>query len=203
LREAKRYQQYNKPMKEGLIKDTYELILKEIQTVVTISYIIIVGIGMLFTFQKYSEFGINIFDYADIFDFLLAPFSDFRILLFSTVTIIIVFFFFKLDFLWKRKYPKSYSILNFGLDKKSWFSLYRIFLFAIVFIYYLYLSADFYGKITAKIIKEQAPITLKYSDNQTINGVLIGKTKDLLFLLQHENVIAIPITSLVKEFEIK
>ncbi|MEH6748619.1 MAG: hypothetical protein V7670_17470 [Maribacter arcticus] len=190
-------------MKEGLIKDTYELILKEIQTVVTISYIIIVGIGMLFTFQKYSEFKINIFDYADIFDFLLAPFSDFRILLFSTVTIIIVFFFFKLDFLWKRKYPKSYSILNFGLDKKSWFSLYRIFLFAIVFIYYLYLSADFYGKITAKIIKEQAPITLKYSDNQTINGVLIGKTKDLLFLLQHENVIAIPITSLVKEFEIK
>ena len=78
-------------MKEGLIKDTYELIFKEIQTVITIFYILIVGIGMLFTYHKYSEFGINIFDYADVFDFLVAPFSDFKILLFSTITITLVF----------------------------------------------------------------------------------------------------------------
>jgi hypothetical protein len=46
-------------MKEGLIKDTYELIIKELQTVVTASYIIAVGIGMLLNYQKYSEFGIK------------------------------------------------------------------------------------------------------------------------------------------------
>ena len=189
-------------MKEGLIKDTYELILKEIQTVVTISYIIIVGIGMLFNFQKYSEFGINIFDYADVFDFLIAPFSDFKIVLFSTITIILVFIFFKLDSFLKRKYPKFYSKTNFGWDKKSWFSLYRYASFAVLFIYYLYLSANFYGEVSAKQIKEQLPITLKYSDDETINGVLIGKTKDIVFLLKNEKVIAIPITSSVKEFEI-
>lgn len=62
-------------MKEGLIKDTYKTVITEIQTILTISYIFAVGIGMLFTFQKYSEFGINIFDYADVFDFLIAPFQ--------------------------------------------------------------------------------------------------------------------------------
>jgi hypothetical protein len=50
-------------MKEGLIKDVYEAILKEIQTVIALGYILTVGIGMLFNYQKYSEFNINIFEY--------------------------------------------------------------------------------------------------------------------------------------------
>lgn len=192
-----------KTIKEGLIKDTYELIINEIQTVVTISYIIIVGIGMLFTFQKYSQFGINIFDYADVFDFLIAPFSDFKILLFSSITIIIVFSFFKLDSYWETKYPKSYSKMNLGLEKKSWFNLYRYSTFIILLIFYLFLFSDSYGKISAKQTKKQLPITLKYSDNEIVKGILIGKTKDIVFLFQNEKVIAIPITSSVKEFEIK
>ena len=195
--------QYDLNMKEGLIKDTYELIFKEIQTVITIFYILIVGIGMLFTYQKYSEFGINIFDYADVFDFLVAPFSDFKIVLFSTITILLVFLFFKLDSLYKRKFPKNYSSMNFGWDKKSWFNSYRYFLFFILFILYINLSADVYGKFTSKQTKRKSPINLKYSDNETINGILIGKTKDVIFLLQGKKVKAIPINSLIKEFEIK
>lgn len=190
-------------MKEGLIKDTYELVLKEIQIIVTIPYLLIVGVGMLFTYQKYSEFGINIFDYADVFDFLIAPFSDFKILLFSTITIILVLLLFKLDVAWKRKYPKTYSKMNLGFDKKKWFSICRYFLIASMFIYYLYLSADFYGKFTKKEVMGNSPINIKYSDNENINGIVIGKTKDILFLLQNEKVKAIPINSNVKEFEIK
>lgn len=193
----------NNNMKEGLIKDPYELILKEIQTVVTISYILIVAIGMLFTFQKYSKFGINIFDYADIFDFLIAPFSDFKILLFSTITIILVFFFFKLDALYQRKYPKNYSKMNFGWDKKKWFNFYRSSLFVFLFIFYLFLSADVYGKFTKKQIESDSPINLRYSDNENIQGIMIGKTKDILFLLQKEKVKVIPINSLVKEYDVK
>ena len=39
-------------MKEGLIKDAYELIIKEIQTIITVSYIIAVAVGMLFNFKN-------------------------------------------------------------------------------------------------------------------------------------------------------
>lgn len=190
-------------MKEGLIKDTYELILKELQTVITISYIIIVAIGMLFTYQKYSEFGINIFDYADVFDFLIAPFSDSKIVLFATITIIFVLLFLKIDTFWQTKAPKNYSKLNFGLDKKPWFNTYRLILFTCLFVFYLFISADIYGKLTKKQTLQTAPIHLKYSDNEKIKGLLIGKTKDIIFLLQNNTVKAIPITALVKEFEIK
>lgn len=190
-------------MKEGLIKDTYELIIKEIQTVITASYIITVGIGMLFNYQKYSEFEINIFNYSDIFDFLLAPFADFYILLFAFTSILIVTTFIKLDILWKNRWPKSYSKLSFGYDKKSWAKTYRIVLFAISFILYLYLSADYYGKYTKDKIISQNDISIKLADNEIKSGKLIGKTKDVIFLLKGENVYAMPISSLVKEIKIK
>jgi hypothetical protein len=158
---------------------------------------------MLFTYHRYSEFGINIFDYADVFEFLIAPFSDFKILLFSTVTITISLLLFKLDVLIRRKFPKTTSKMNMGMDKKSWFSTYRYTLVAFMFIYYLYLSADFYGRFTKKEIMQKSPISIKYSDSESINGIVIGKTKDIIFLLQNEKVKAIPINSNVKEFEIK
>ena len=93
--------------------------------------------------------------------------------------------------------------MNFGLDKKSWFSIYRYSMVAFMFIYYLYLSSDFYGRFTKKEIMGNSPISIKYSDNESIKGIVIGKTKDIIFLLQNEKVKAIPINSNVKEFEIK
>ncbi|WP_347175170.1 hypothetical protein [Polaribacter uvawellassae] len=190
-------------MKEGLIKDTYESIIKEIQTVITASYIIAVGIGMLFNYQKYSEFDINIFNYSDVFDFLIAPFSDFYILLFATASILFVSILIKLDTLWKNKWPKSYSKASFGIDKKSWYKTYRIVLFIISFFLYLYLSADSYGKYTKDRINNLNDISIKLADNEIKSGKLIGKTKDVIFLLNNENVYAIPISSLVKEIKIK
>ncbi len=190
-------------MEEGFIKDTYELIIKEIQTVITASYILAIGIGMLFNYQKYSEFDINIFDYSDVFDFLIAPFSDFYILLFATVSILFVVIFFQLDNVWKRKWPKSYSKANFGRDKKSWFKIYRVILFTISSFVYLYLSADYYGRYTKNKIGNQKNISIKLADNELKSGKLIGKTKDVIFLLNKGSVYAIPISSLVKEIKIK
>lgn len=190
-------------MKEKGFREAYGFVLKDLQSFITISYLIIVGVGMLFNFKKYAMFGINIFDYSDVFDFLIAPFSDIKIVLFSTLTIIFVFLLFKLDAVWRRKFPKFYSKIILGWDKKGWFSMYRYVSFAVLFVLYLYISATYYGKITAKQIKNQSSITLKYADNQTINGIWIGKTNDMVFLLQNKKVLAIPIQSFVKEYEVK
>lgn len=40
-------------------------------------------------------------------------------------------------------------------------------------------------------------------DDEIKTGKLIGKTKEIIFLLDGESVYAIPITSLVKEIKIK
>lgn len=190
-------------MEEGLIKDTYELVIKEIQTLVTIFYLLTVGIGMLFNYQKYAEFDINIFYYADILDFLIAPFSDGYILLFATTSIILVYFLIKADIWMKNQWPKTYSVLSLGQAKKPWFKNVIIITYVLSAILYLYLSADIYGSYTKGKIMDRSDISIRLEDNEVRSGKLIGKTKEVVFLLNDENVYAIPITSLVKEIKIR
>ena len=135
-------------MKEGLIKDAYELIIKEIQTVISISYVAAVGIGMLFNYEKFIRFGINIFDYADVFDFLISPFSDFKILSFTLLSILLASIIVYLDILWKRKFPENYSRFNFNWDAKPWFQIMRVLMSGLLFFLYLMIAADIYGDLT-------------------------------------------------------
>lgn len=178
-------------------------IAKEIQPVISVSYIVAVGIGMLFNFQKYSRFNINIFEYADIFDFLLAPFADFQIITFTIGSIVIAYLAFQSDIYWERKYPKSYGRMSFGLHQKRWYSWFRYGTAAFILVLYLYLSAKFYGKVSMNQTKKRPEIELVFADDKTEKGIIIGKTKDVIFLLTGEEVKAIPISSHVKEFQIK
>ncbi len=189
-------------MKEGIIKDTYEVVIKEIQTVITVSYILAVGIGMLFNFKKFYEFGINIFDYADVFDFLIAPFSDYRILVFTIISLTLTYSLFKFELFWKRKFPKSYSKQSFGLDNKIGYKYFRYISFSILAVLILSISANKFGVISKEQIINQASIKIRFSDNEVKKGKMIGKTNDVIFLLKGKKVEVIPITSLVKEIEI-
>lgn len=189
---------------EGIIKNSYELIIKELQTLISISYIIAVGIGMLFSFQKYHRFGINIFDYADVFDFLIAPFSDIKVLLFSLVSIFFGIALIRFDINWKKKHPESYSKINMGMDKKKWFNPVRYTVYSIVLLGYLYMASDRYGDSAKKQIEnESIMIGVKFNDGEVKNGVFIGKTTEYIFLKSNEKITAIPIKSMVKEIEIK
>jgi len=100
-------------------ENTYKVILKELQPFLTLSYLIAIGIGMIFTYHKYSTFGINIFEYADVFDFLIAPFSDLKILIYTVFSLTITYLILKFDLIAERKYPTVYSKSVFGLNKKK------------------------------------------------------------------------------------
>lgn len=177
--------------------------LKEIQTFLSVAYIFGVGIGMLFSYKQYMHFGINIFEYADVFDFLLAPFVDFTIILFTIFSLTISYLLIRLDIWWKARFPQSYSKMSFGWEKKAWYNTYRYIVYSLTFIVYLHSTANLYGKLSVLHIKKQTPITLRYADNETIEGQMIGKTKDIVFLLCDDHVKAIPIASNVKELVIR
>ena len=169
-------------MREGFIKDTTELVIKEIQSVITIAYLFLVGIGMLFTYQRYKEFGINIFEYADVFDFLIAPFRDLSIVGFSLATILIVGFFYVLDTFLARRFPKIYSGLSFYMDQSPSYKWVRLGSFAFMLVIYIYLGADAYGSRSARKTLEQAPITIQFTDGSKAQGYFLGKTQEVIFL---------------------
>src|SRR5690554_2796727 len=188
---------------EQRIKNTYKLLLKDSQTILGISYVIAIGIGMLFTYQKYTKFGINIFDYASVFDFLIAPFTDFRILLFTVISLLVTYLLFVFDSFYQNRFPKSYSKTNFGLDKKIWYRSVRYFSTAILFLSYLFISASSYGNISKRRILNQTDIQVTFADNQIKTGKMIGKTKEVLFLANQTTVDVIPVTALVKEIRVR
>jgi magnesium-transporting ATPase (P-type) len=189
-------------MKEGLINDVYEAVAKELQLLLSISYLIMIGIGMLFNNQRYSEFGINIFQYADIFDFLIAPFEDWRIISFALTSLLIPLAVVIFDKLWREKSPKSYSIANFKWDKKRWYNTMRTISFGGLFLFFTIQAANDYGEKSKSRILEQKDIRIVFADESVQTGKQIGKTSETLFLFQEECVKAIPLNFLVKEIEL-
>ena len=63
-------------------KNTYERVTGELSRFLPIGYLIMVIIGMIFNYFRFDMFGLNIFQYASVFDFLISPFEDMHILLF-------------------------------------------------------------------------------------------------------------------------
>lgn len=189
-------------MNEGIIKDTYEVILKEMQTILSVLYLFMVGIGMVFTYQKYANFGINIFNYADIFDFLIAPFSDLVIIFFTAGSLILTGLFLLVDSYWAKNSPRFYSKIYFGWNKKSWFVPYRLSGFLILFLTYIYISSDVYGKFKRDEILAQPIAAITFSNEKTEEGIIIGKTKEVIFFLHNDRVKVIPLSSSVREIEL-
>ena len=89
------------------------------QAYITLGYLTVVIIGMMFDYDYYKRFNINIFEYADVLDFLLAPVKSITLMLFAFTTVILVLIFFRLDKLWLAKFPKTYKRFNFGMDKAA------------------------------------------------------------------------------------
>ncbi len=183
--------------KNGLIDDKYELIVKEFQTIISVFYIILVGIGMIFSYSKYSKFGINIFQYSDIFDFLLTPFRDFSIFIFTFLTGLLVYFVYKLDTFTKNKFPKFYSS-KYNLGGGTMKS-YPVITIIIISIMYLIIFSNKYGKRNKEhFIKKPKKVEILLSNNISIKGDLIGKNNNYIFLLKSDNVKIYPNNSIIE-----
>lgn len=185
-------------MNTAQIRSSYRTVAKEIQLMSALFYVLAIGIGMLFNYFKFEKFNINIFDYSDVWDFLVIPFSDYRILVFTLISVIVAYGFYRFDAWWHRKYPRSYSKANFGMDKKPWFNRYLYATILFLFFWYLLIGANLYGSVVQKQINNSNSVQVCFSDNETMSGKLIGKTKDVFFLLSDEKVQIIPLGTGVK-----
>jgi len=177
---------------EGLIKNAIEHILNEVQTVLSLGYVLLVTIGMFFQYERYSEFGINIFQYADVFDFLIAPFEDFDIIFFFLVSIGIIIALYIMDIWMEKHTPKFYVFMTFGMVNKSWYKMSRIGTFIFLLVLYVHLGADYYGKSYKRQFLDRPTIQLYYTTGSMEEGRVIGKTNEVLFFLVDQRVKIIP-----------
>ncbi|MBI1183995.1 hypothetical protein GC194_06975 [bacterium] len=166
-----------------------------VQNYITTWYLLAVAIGMLFTYKRYAQFGINIFDYADVFDFLIAPFSDLKILFFTLVALAFPVLMLLVNrFVWKNKRLASLRARH-GFSPKSY-------LLVVLIICYVYVAANYYAAVAAAEIVHQAPVQIIYQNNEKLQGQLIGKTGDVVFLLINEKVSVVPLNSAVVQMQL-
>lgn len=155
---------------ENKAKSPYIKLLQESQSILALSYVAAIGIGMLFTYRKYDVFGINIFDYADVFDFLIAPFADYKILLFTLISLLLTYIIFKSDRAYQRYFPKSYNKMNFGLGSQKWYQPLRNISLAILFLLYLFMAAKKYGELTKQHILINENVTVEFAGDEKKTG---------------------------------
>ncbi|MEL6251005.1 MAG: hypothetical protein AAFR87_03240 [Bacteroidota bacterium] len=188
-------------MEKGILKSTWEIFLKEIQTILSILYLSMIGIGMLFNYKKYNSFGINIFEYADVFHFLIAPFQDLTIMYVAIMGILIPVSLYRLWKLISRRFPRIRVILSLGMSKKSWFEPIRFIILGLIFLYFISEFAQGYANFTRDNIELLPSIKITYSDNHSTEGKMLGKTQEVLFLYKENKIKVILITAAVKEIE--
>ena len=173
-------------------KNTYERVTGELSRFLPIGYLIMVIIGMIFNYFRFDMFGLNIFQYASVFDFLISPFEDMHILLFIFGSMLLVLFTMKMDKLWKKHFPKSYKKWTFKWTERSW---YKPASYIFVITAYIFYGAYFYGVYTYNAVPQKKDITVRYQNNETLTGKQIGKVGNALFLLCGEKVKIIPATA--------
>lgn len=171
------------------------------QAYITLGYLTIVVIGMMFDYKYYSHFAINIFEYADILDFLLAPVKNLELILFASASLVAVLIFFRLDKLWQDRWPKTYKRFNFGMSIEA-LKKYRPFIIVFASLAYLNLASEFYGDRMFKRFQD-SPKNIEVifeSDQRVIKGKLIGKNADYILMQTDDLAVkAIPVSSDVQE----
>jgi hypothetical protein len=187
---------------EGIVNDRIELVLKELQNVLTFGYISLIIIGMIFEATYYYHFGINIFEYSDILDFLLAPFRrpiSIYMLLFiiglSALT-------YRMDVYTQKRYPKLHRVFNLYLYDIPFMKRNRIWVFIIMAIILLFVYANLIGAEARNELPDlPADIEVVFSDTNvpSLTGRKIGQNQQYIFVLEaEEKVRIIPIDSDVR-----
>lgn len=189
-------------MTEKEFKERYNRIATELPRMLPLCYIATIGIGMAFNFSKFKFFGINIFQYASVFDFLISPFEDPIIICFFLFSTIIPTGAYFLDKYLMKRFPKFTKKSSFGMSDKTWYKPTLRITYLILIPTYVFIASMYYGIYSYHTVKAQEEIVVRYNDNEEVSGKQIGKVGNTLFLLNDSEVKVIPIDSYVKDIQI-
>ncbi len=171
-------------------ENPFQLFFKEPQRFLGIAYLLLILLGMLQEGVYYSTFKINIFEYSEVFDFLMAPFRH------SISIVILCFLFFVsyalylFDLFLQKNHPRIHDILNWRVNKKEWFQAYRIaafsfFFLSFLFYYFMYNSNKQKNNLLAKETTN-VKIVFDSQQNNYLVANKIGATTNYIFILDKE-----------------
>jgi hypothetical protein len=207
--------------KPGYLKKIFEYILEHPAVAGTVIYFGVSVIGVIYTWALYREFQINIFDFAETNDFLLAAFKEpfaFAMGIVSVLGGVVCMLVYKYIELatdaYKRFIYRLFRLKPGKLNMPSKSSnpiksAIRISCTTILLLVYLFIPAYFYAKKNADDIinNEKSIVNVLYKERrdealtpvaQRLKASLIGSTDKFLFFYVHSDKqsIVIPIANI-------
>jgi hypothetical protein len=177
------------------VKNLIQYFQKEPGHALTFGYIMLIAIGLFFDFSYYYALKINVIQFVELDDLLLAPIQDVWILVTVFAFCLFVYGIIEWDIWWRKTNPKSYLKWNTWSGNKDPFSekamRRRSFLFPLMFIFYIVLGANTYGVLKAKRVKkgqtDKVHLTIKDMPTDSLANknkpvFFIGKTKSFVFV---------------------
>jgi hypothetical protein len=132
------------------------------------AYLILIVIGMIFSFCYYLPYKINIFKFSDINDFILIPFADPFILFFVSVSLGFIYVLYLWNEWWKKSNPASFRKWNLWLSfgrvdtysEKYKKNEPKLFIYAVA-IYVIYAATLYSSHKEKKVLENQTFVEYK------------------------------------------
>lgn len=153
--------------------------------------------------QKYALFGINVFEYASVFDYLIAPFNNPQIMLFTLGSLLFCGLVIWSNLWMAKRFKRLYTWMWLGLNNKSWFGAFSFVTFLALILVYVWLASLAHALVSWQSFNTTEPIEVVFADGESKQGKLIGKTQSYLFLHADERIKVVPVTAAVKRLVLK
>jgi len=176
---------------KGLPDKIGDFLSKDLSLTLSLAYVALVGIGMLFSYQYYANWGIDIFQFAGLSDFLLAPFRDMLVFFFATISVWISYLFILASRKLDRKFPHLAKFWNLGIsvDSKK-YNQYMNFNLLAGIVVYLYLSSQGFSILRKNNFRkhpERYRVEIEQDDHSVQAYLLLGLTEEFALVLNEKD----------------
>lgn len=174
---------------QKLLQMIQKLVREDTSLFLTLLYLLLIVIGLLFSSFYYIGFQINIFEFADLSDFLLAPIAQPLVLVFSVISLFLAYQAIRFTEYMDKKFPRYATWWNMGfkVGTPEYLRYWRLSAVG-AFISYLVIAAYFFGVYRSEMIfkSEDRKIVLEPAGNGTEASLrqvyFLGKTASWIFI---------------------
>ena len=103
-------------VKGSFFHSAAQFLKKDISLSLTLGYLLLLLLGLLYNFFYFGYFGVNPLAYAELTDFLVAPIRQPLVLAFFALTIVLAWATFAFDKWILIRFPNAYRRMSFGFN---------------------------------------------------------------------------------------
>lgn len=193
-----------KPPLPPILGMSKELFRQHPALIVSLGYIITSLIGMMFSWQFFKNFDVNIFDYAEITDFLMAALREpmsIVLALGGVLVTLLVWMWSSVELRWFQKHPPTWRISK-AYSRWSRWGMQSTSTHLFVIVAYAFLFIEFYVAHQVDRIRagEGDRIRIEQDSEADMSALLVGSTSKFLLVATgpDSNVVILPHESITR-----